>query len=283
MLNEKTIFNKASVFMALFVFLLLAKNIFISGCIVFPIPFLCFENIPWSNYNLVINERLAAEAWSKSWPNQNNFTNFESFNSNYNWLNTWLETHLIVIFEKFSPIITFVIIFYFIFLIKGKNLSIDGIKQIKTKFFLLYLISFLNLILWFNFFPIYRYGYSFIMLFFLLTFLIFFVKFIRKPEKKFVNKYYISILLISFTFFGLKNFDRIIKNYQIDYDNKPFPNIKYSYYINENPKIEEIKIDNFIYYYAPDLCFYNKAPCTNYKINNIEHKKLFNYDLIVIN
>ena len=115
------------------------------------------------------------------------------------------------------------------------------------------------------------------MLFFLLTFLIFFVNFIRKPEKKFINKYYISILLISFIFFGLKNFDRIIKNYQNNYDNKPFPNIKYSYYINENPKIKEIKIGNFIYYYAPDLCFYNKAPCTNYKINNIKQKKLFNY------
>ena len=56
MLNEKTIFNKASIFMLLFVFLWLAKNFFISGCLVFPIPFLCFENIPWSNYDLVIND-----------------------------------------------------------------------------------------------------------------------------------------------------------------------------------------------------------------------------------
>ena len=34
------------------------------------------------------------------------------------------------------------------------------------------------------------------------------------------------------------------------------------------------------YYYAPNLCFYNKAPCTNYKIDNLKYKKILNYKVL---
>ena len=40
-------------------------------------------------------------------------------------------------------------------------------------------------------------------------------------------------------------------------------------------------IDNKMeYYYAPNLCFYNKAPCTNYKIDNLKYKKILNYKVL---
>ena len=39
-------------------------------------------------------------------------------------------------------------------------------------------------------------------------------------------------------------------------------------------------IDNKMeYYYAPNLCFY-KAPCTNYKIDNLKYKKILNYKVL---
>ena len=40
--------------------------------------------------------------------------------------------------------------------------------------------------------------------------------------------------------------------------------------------------DTFEFYYAPNLCFYNKAPCTNYEIKNLNYKKIANYEVLYI-
>ena len=57
---------------------------------------------------------------------------------------------------------------------------------------------------------------------------------------------------------------------------------KYVLTFDANNKKKTIE-DKFVYYYAPNLCFYNKAPCTNYQIKNLKYKKLFKYKVLYIN
>lgn len=283
-LKQKKIINPTNFFIFVFFLLWALKNILISGCIIFPIPFLCFEMIEWSNLELVNQEKLAGEAWSKGWPDQKTFDDHSTFISNYNWLSTWFGKHFLVVLEKFIPIILFIIIFSFIFLVKGEKIELINNKFYKIKLFQIYLISLLNFLLWFNFFPIYRYGYAFILIFTILSILLLTINKFNITEKIFIKKYYTSILVIGYMLFCLKNIDKIYENYNQNYVGKPFPNIYYSNFVTNLPKIEKKMIKNkFIYYHAPNLCFYNKAPCTNYLIENLNFKTLFNYKVLYLN
>jgi hypothetical protein len=106
---------------------------------------------------------------------------------------------------------------------------------------------------------------------------------LKKPDLKYIKRYYFIIILIGYTFFISKNIDRFLENYHQVYSTKPFPNISFSYYIKKNPKIIKKTInDSFEYYYAPDLCFYNKSPCTNYLIEDLKHSNYLGYDFIYI-
>jgi hypothetical protein len=283
-LKEKKINFRTIAFLFIFGFLWCLKNLLISGCIVFPIPLFCFETINWTNYELVLTEKLAGEAWSKSWPNQNSYANYQDFISDFNWLQTWLNTHFFVIVEKFSPILFFTFLSFLTFLIKGDAINKYNLNQYYKIFIIIYFISFLNFLLWFFYFPIYRYGYSFLVLFFALSLFLLFFRSIKKPNKIFLKRFFFLIIFCSYIVFGFKNINRIVNNFQKDYFNKPFPNIKYSYYDDFPGEIQKIDIgDKFSYYYAPDLCFYNKAPCTNYLNDKLKHTKYWFYDAIIEN
>tara|TARA_Y100001970_G_C14253089_1_gene873247 strand:- start:1161 stop:2831 length:1671 start_codon:yes stop_codon:yes gene_type:complete len=280
-LKKNFLFNKTSIFITIFSFIWIVKNIAISGCVIFPIPILCFESLDWTNIQQVRDEKIAGEAWSKGWPDQNIYKDHLIFISNFNWLEAWLSKHFFVIIDKFLPIVAFIFLFSFIFLIKGEKLQITKNIFFSKKFLIIYVITFLNLILWFSFFPIYRYGYSFLLIFFLLTFLYLISFRIRNPGKAFFKKFIIYVLIFGYTSFFIKNFTKVYENYNQNYIGKPFPNIYYSNYTSNIPEIQKKYIENTLeYYYAPNLCFYNKAPCTNYKIDNLKYKKILNYKVL---
>ena len=65
-------------FLFFFGLIWLIKNLLISGCLIFPIPSLCFDTLQWSNLELAITEKSAGEAWSKGWPDQKGYNNYES-------------------------------------------------------------------------------------------------------------------------------------------------------------------------------------------------------------
>ena len=236
-LKNKKIFDPTIFFLLLFGLIWLLKNFIISGCLIFPIPFLCFEIIEWSNFDLAVTEKMAGEAWSKGWPQQNNFKSYELFVSNYNWFETWISGHFFIILEKFLPILIFTIFFILIFLIYGKKIVKEEISFLRKKFVLFYIVSILNLLLWFHYFPIYRYGYGFLTLFTILSVFILFMNLLKKPNLKFIKRYYFIIILIGYAFFISKNIDRFLENYQKVYSTKPFPNISFSYYIEKNQKL----------------------------------------------
>ena len=280
-LRKKIFFNKTIFFLLIFFILWVTKNIALSGCVIFPIPTLCFESLDWTNIQTVKNEKIAGEAWSKGWPDQDIYDDHLIFISNFNWLETWFNKHFFVILDKFIPIVIFFFLFILIFLIKGENINKENNIFLKKNFFIILIISFCNFLLWFNFFPIYRYGYSFILIFFVLSLLYLFSSKIKNPGKIFFKKYVILFLFFGYFAFAFKNFTRIYENFNQSYTSKPFPNIKYSNYINSPPEIQKKLIQNsLVYYYAPNLCFYNKAPCTNYKEQDLKYKKILNYKVI---
>jgi len=282
-LKKKIIFDRLYFFIFLFCFMWLIKNFIISGCFIFPLTATCFENISWTNILQASQERIAGEAWSKGWPDQKIYNSYQEFLSNFNWVSIWFKTHFYVILEKFGPILISFFIFTFVFFIKGEKFYINKlIIKKEVKFIILF--SLLNFILWFLFFPIYRYGYGFILIFFLFLYIISFQSFLKKPDDSFLRKYILLLLIIGYSSFIYKNLTRILTNYNVDYNGKPFPNIIYSNYQKENKHIIKKDItENFYYYYAPDLCFYNKSPCTNYKILNLRHKRKLNYDILYFN
>ena len=80
-----------------------------------------------------------------------------------------------------------------------------------------------------------------------------------KTQFKIYKRYYFIIILIGYAFFISKIlivFRKLSKVYS-----KAISKYFFFLYIEKNPKIIKKTInDSFEYYYAPDLCFYNKSP-----------------------
>jgi hypothetical protein len=76
---------------------------------------------------------------------------------------------------------------------------------------------------------------------------------------------------------------RVIKNYDFNYVNKPWPKI-YSFENNEKINTEKNQINNsFSYYFSKNgECMFSQPPCTNYKINEkLIARQALNYTLLI--
>ena len=87
------------------------KNSLISGCLVFPLKETCLSNLSYYNGSVVDIASNEAEAWSKGFPDSIEKMNFEEYNSDFNWINTWFENHFNKVKEKLFPLIIFIVIF----------------------------------------------------------------------------------------------------------------------------------------------------------------------------
>ena len=67
---------------------------------------------------------------------------------------------------------------------------------------------------------------------------------------------------------------------------KIMPENHYQIYIipitKANPIIHNKSIMILLILLCLNLCFYNKAPCTNYEIKNLNYKKIANYGVLYI-
>ena len=95
----------------------------------------------------------------------------------------------------------------------------------------------------------------------------------------------ISLLLIIISIIILlKNFNRIIKNYNYYYVDYPWP--KKNSFTDENLKntnIPVIQDNEIVYYYSHpySLCMYSKSPCTHFRNNIYKKNILKKYKLFV--
>ena len=127
-------------------------------------------------------------------------------------------------------------------------------------------------------FPLYRYGYSYLISSFILIAILAIIKDIENKKNIKIFKF---LFIFCLSFLVIKQSVKIISNSS----NDRWPNL---YSLSENKLInkkEKIKIIKDFYYYQSVtddfLCMYSKAPCTSYKINdNIYHLKIFSYSIL---
>ncbi len=72
--KEIKLFSKTNIFCSIIIILWFIKNIFISSCIIYPEPKLCFKSLKWSTLNSEVSNpsrvKRTSEAWAKDWPNK---------------------------------------------------------------------------------------------------------------------------------------------------------------------------------------------------------------------
>ena len=259
-------------FLISFIFLSLwfLKNIFITGCILYPISNSCFTSFVQTDIETTQQVAENSEAWAKDWSNSDNSVKIVDYNKNFNWIYTWSNNHLIKIIKKLFPYILLFLIFYLFCLYNFKNQK-NRIEISRNIHFITLICLFLSLV-WLLKFPLYRYGQSFLSGFLICLIFLLFAKTIKLEKIKKNVSFFLVITILLVT---SKNILRIYDNY--DYKNI-WPNIY---------TLSELKVDNykkdlnsinkdnkFIYFYSNgDECLYNKSPCSNYKFNNISKKK----------
>ena len=266
---------------ALLLYLWLIKNIIISGCVIYPLRTTCIENLPWTNIKQTIDTNTETQAWSKGWPDRiDKKITIEKFNKNFNWINTWSKIHLKYILRIIIPyiIVLFLIVLYI--QIKIKNIKIKTDENFKTRFFLCLIMSGIGTIYFFLAFPLYRFGYSYIItLISPCSILVTKKKLTFKENIPIFKFFFVICIAIIIVKQGIKIFDHD-KNatwpniYTLDRDGKIFPKTK-------------IIIDkNFFYYLAnkgDNLCMYSKSPCTLYPIKNVKYSIKKTYSFLLIN
>ncbi len=270
--NFKIFLSLPSFFLILWVL----KNIFISGCLIYPIKETCFKNLSWTDFEEIENESISGEAWSKDWPNRidKNISMIE-YNKKLNWLKSWSMKHGKLMFKIIFPY--FLVCFIIYFLIRKKKNS-DEYILLKNNNFLIFLIlfTFIGTILFFIKFPLYRYGYSYLLSFLLLIMTLF----LSKLDKlKLIQISKVVMVLCIIVFFG-KQFQRYYKNFN---NVQVWPRI-YSY--TDNSRIESKKIlfgNDLVIYQYDGLCMYSSSPCSTYMLkNNLKIKNKFSYVFVNI-
>ena len=123
-------------------------------------------------------------------------------------------------------------------------------------------------------FPLYRYGYSYIVSLIILLFIIL----IFKYEISQVKKIFSFMLAFSFIIIFSKQLIRINENFG---KKSIWPNI-YSSSIEDKKFIETRINDSFKIYVSKTECFYTSSPCTNIFNSSIIHKKILGYDIIYL-
>lgn len=290
------LYNFKNSILIIFLLSLFIKNVLVSSCIIYPINTLCFDNLSWSAIKKEMHanpERrgIESEVASKGWADlKNPKVSKNEFNKNFTWLPTWLNKHFKYLIVKLLPLISIIFIILIILYKTEKNRS--SIKRIKDKnnlinkiFYVCFSINLIGCILWFLKFPLYRYGYSFIVsaIILLASFAIYKFFYVSRIEE--ILKKLKYILLISIIFVVLNNLNRIVKKYNFTYNDYPWPNI-YAYdETNLEQNNSEILFLNDFKIYNPKyrLCMYSKGPCTHFEevTKQIKVKNKLSYYIII--
>ncbi len=289
--NKKYIFNLSNIFILLISLSWIIKNLIISGCIIYPVQFTCFDNLNWISNNSedLISpfiQSLDNEAWTKGWPDyKGESVTRQTYVENFYWLPTWLSNHGFLIFKK---ILIFTVIILIIILILKKIHAKGDLS--KTKFNnninLLLLFSLICVFIWFIRFPVFRYGSSYVVVLLVTIATIAIIKFKYIELNSIKYKKFLNLsIIIFFVLFSLKHTIRIYKNYNNLSVNNPWPQFPKK----ENTKYisKPILIDGKFAYYMlrqkRDGCGYTLAPCTPYPVkNNIYLKTINGYKFYLI-
>lgn len=255
------IFKKLKFYLIVsFLTLWIAKNLIISGCLIYPIKSTCFSGLAWTDIKTVEKISLENEAFTKNWPKyeRRNEVTKEEYIKKFKWFKTWSKKLINEQKEK-SFAYAFILIIIFIYLYKKSNgYKTKEKKQLTFLFTLCVATTF-----WLIKIPEYRYAYSIIISLITFPFAILLAN--RKFDKS-PNKIFSAIIIVFISIFLIKNLIRI-NNTETYYD---YPNPRIYSHNDDNKKVKytSIRINNIIIHNQKDgYCMYNKNLCTPYKID----------------
>lgn len=259
---KKAIFSIPSLFLVLWII----RNIITSGCMIYPQLNTCFTDLVWSDKTKIIRESRSSEAYAKDWPNRlDKAISIDDYSKKFNWLSTWSKNHFNKIKKILSPYIIILLLIILYLKYDQKEKRIYNVTSLKLSL----CVSLFGSILFFLKFPIYRYGYSYVITSLILI-SIFFMNFYDTKKIKNLCFFTIFIFLTSFVY---KQSSRIIEYGET---RSFIPKI-----YNEEQKYERILTnrDNYYNLSLNRLCMYDLNLCTIYRNNkfNIQEKYYYKF------
>ena len=265
--------NKVIIFSFVFCSLFLTKNLINSGCLIFPVEQVCFKSLKWYDFNSdrrsnAVNAKIETEAWAKGWSDQKKQKkDFISYLEGSSWIEIWLKNHGVETLKRLTNFLIYfliLIIFLTVSFLKNNKKHKYNLSKKNNLLFFAFGISLIGTVFWFLNSPTFRYGYGYIITFFVLASLII----IRNKLNLFLIyfKNFNKIILIIVIFIFLKHSDRIINNYNT---RTVIPNIYSDDNVMLYRKNYEILKNNKIFFYIPNkkydvgMCYYSTPPCTH--------------------
>tara|TARA_Y100000768_G_C23502266_1_gene462022 strand:- start:37 stop:561 length:525 start_codon:yes stop_codon:yes gene_type:complete len=163
----------------------------------------------------------------------------------------------------------------------GKKIKFDLFNKKNNFLFFLIILNLVGSLMWFFKFPVFRYGYGYLISSFSIIYSLIILSLIEPNYQKLKKA---TKLMICILFIGIlsKYSFRIYEN--INVKDSPWPNIYSDQNLNKRFKSFPNYKDNKIVYYNPELsmCYYTKlTPCTNMTheitIENIQLKLVNGY------
>ena len=237
-------------------FCYIIKNIFITGCLIYPLYFTCIDAIPWSNKEAALWIYNGIEPHTKGLSFYKGSLTQSEFLQSFNWVQTWYT----IVSEELLTYIG-ISISTILLLLASSKIEKSERKNIYNRMLIGFLF-FSNLFFFFKM-PVIRYHHTLFILFILSFIFLINVSFIKK------NTIFNSIVIIFFAVNLSKNLTRIYQNNFINNSIEHLKEIKWY----QEPKKK--KLSDFIYYNG----WIGGYPIGNMSLDKYNHIKLF-YDII---
>ena len=273
------IFSKSFLSFVLILILIFSHHFISTGCLISPLPYLCFgQNFDWARNLTEVKElSIWVEQWSKAGASPTYVINDgENYIKNFNWLLNWINEYFLI---KFLDQIAILFSAIILILLSLKKFQISKKKFIfKKKFLLFFSLICVIFYIWFVKHPTLRYGgYSIFFLIVSFPFAILFYKLQNRNHEK--NKMVIIIALVVFLV-DFKNLIRINKEFQrndhYNFKNFPFFAIKAKDYTKKNFK-------SGLTIYSAHHCWDTPSPCGSFADNTETYYKNGYYFIKILN
>lgn len=255
-LNIKEYFKITFSFPSFILVLWFFKNFLISSCLIYPIYSTCL-NTEWSNIEETKKISIESEAWAKAWPENKKKISYSNYNKSFNWLQAWSKKHLFYILKIILPFITILFLIAFFVFMKRNDKNLNHSENLVPLY-----VSLIGCLAFFLKFPLYRYGYGYIISFISLIFTYLIHK--NLDEFKFIKIVKIILIISPFIFFG-KQISRAHENLE---NKSIWPAIEANTIDKKNTLSLALKNKGLTIYKSSNYCYYTKKICTQMDLGN---------------